>query len=205
MTFRRALFEVQRGNRLELPNTACVATGVRPDPPTLDVLSIPGACSDGFDGTRSVERQSCGLPANCAPCAVVSRRAQDAVEHRIGVTRREQGVGRRGPTGIDLVTTGAEHTREIGARLGRRLRRGDVVLLHGDLGAGKTTLAQGIARGLGVADTVQARPSPWSTSTRDRRPTTNRFGSTTSISTGCRVRRSWIASASTTTWRRPTA
>lgn len=57
---------------------------------------------------------------------------------------------------LDLISHGAEQTREIGARLGRRLRGGDVVLLHGDLGAGKTTLAQGIARGLGVADPVQS-------------------------------------------------
>ena len=58
--------------------------------------------------------------------------------------------------GIDLVSSSAEQTREIGARLGRRLRAGDLVLLHGDLGAGKTTLAQGIARGLGVEGYVQS-------------------------------------------------
>jgi tRNA threonylcarbamoyladenosine biosynthesis protein TsaE len=69
---------------------------------------------------------------------------------------QERDVGRRVRSGIDLVTMGAEHTREIGARLGRRLRPGDVVLLHGDLGAGKTTLAQGIARGLGIVDAVQS-------------------------------------------------
>ena len=57
---------------------------------------------------------------------------------------------------LDLVSNSAEQTREIGARLGRRLRPGDLVLLHGDLGTGKTTLAQGIARGLGVADHVQS-------------------------------------------------
>ena len=57
---------------------------------------------------------------------------------------------------IDLVSSSAEQTREIGARLGRRLRPGDLVLLHGDLGAGKTTLAQGIARGLGVEGYVQS-------------------------------------------------
>jgi tRNA threonylcarbamoyladenosine biosynthesis protein TsaE len=51
---------------------------------------------------------------------------------------------------IEFVTDSAEQTRELGARLGRLLRAGDVVLLHGDLGSGKTTLAQGIARGLGV-------------------------------------------------------
>jgi tRNA threonylcarbamoyladenosine biosynthesis protein TsaE len=40
--------------------------------------------------------------------------------------------------------------REIGARLAALLRPGDVVLLTGELGAGKTTLTQGIATGLGV-------------------------------------------------------
>ncbi len=62
----------------------------------------------------------------------------------------------REPTGIDLISTSAEQTRAIGARMGRRLRPGDLVLLHGDLGAGKTTLAQGIARGLEVAEPVQS-------------------------------------------------
>ena len=36
------------------------------------------------------------------------------------------------------------------------LRSGDVVLLHGDLGAGKTTLTQGIAGGLGVTEAIQS-------------------------------------------------
>lgn len=47
-------------------------------------------------------------------------------------------------------------TRRIGTRLGRRLRPGDVVLLLGELGTGKTCLAQGIGRGLEVADQVKS-------------------------------------------------
>jgi len=46
--------------------------------------------------------------------------------------------------------------RELGDRLSRFLRRGDVVLLHGDLGAGKTTLVQGLAQGLGIDGPVQS-------------------------------------------------
>ncbi len=44
----------------------------------------------------------------------------------------------------------ADATRAWGRRLGRMLRAGDLVILTGGLGAGKTTLTQGIAEGLGV-------------------------------------------------------
>lgn len=44
----------------------------------------------------------------------------------------------------------AEATQEWGARLGGLLRAGDLLVLTGGLGAGKTTLTQGIAAGLGV-------------------------------------------------------
>jgi tRNA threonylcarbamoyladenosine biosynthesis protein TsaE len=49
-----------------------------------------------------------------------------------------------------------EETRGLGERLGRVLKRGDIVLLSGELGTGKTCLAQGIARGLGVRQTVSS-------------------------------------------------
>jgi tRNA threonylcarbamoyladenosine biosynthesis protein TsaE len=44
----------------------------------------------------------------------------------------------------------------LGTALARRLGVGDVVLLHGDLGAGKTTLTQGLAAGLGIQEAIQS-------------------------------------------------
>ena len=52
--------------------------------------------------------------------------------------------------GITVATGDAEETRALGARLARLLRAGDLVLLSGGLGAGKTTLAQGIGAALQV-------------------------------------------------------
>ena len=46
--------------------------------------------------------------------------------------------------------------RELGTTIAGQLTPGDVVLLHGDLGAGKTTMAQGIAAGLGVEVAIQS-------------------------------------------------
>ena len=47
-----------------------------------------------------------------------------------------------------VATSSEEETRALGERLGRCLRAADVILLSGDLGSGKTRLAQGVGRGL---------------------------------------------------------
>jgi tRNA threonylcarbamoyladenosine biosynthesis protein TsaE len=55
-----------------------------------------------------------------------------------------------------FVTRSERETRELAGRLGRLLKRGDCLALEGDLGAGKTTFAQGIAAGLGVNEKVDS-------------------------------------------------
>lgn len=65
-----------------------------------------------------------------------------------------------GPTApakrLTLRSQSVAQTRRLGARLGRLALPGDVVLLEGDLGAGKTALTQGIAEGLGVRGVVNS-------------------------------------------------
>jgi tRNA threonylcarbamoyladenosine biosynthesis protein TsaE len=51
-------------------------------------------------------------------------------------------------------TYSSEETEELGARVAERLEPGDVVLVSGDLGAGKTTLIRGACRALGVTEPV---------------------------------------------------
>jgi tRNA threonylcarbamoyladenosine biosynthesis protein TsaE len=51
-------------------------------------------------------------------------------------------------------TKAAEDTRELGAALAALAKAGDLVLLSGDLGSGKTTFAQGFGGGLGVQEPI---------------------------------------------------
>lgn len=54
----------------------------------------------------------------------------------------------------DLVTESPAETEAFGEALGKRLQPGDLVLLTGELGAGKTTFVRGVARGIGSAAPV---------------------------------------------------
>jgi tRNA threonylcarbamoyladenosine biosynthesis protein TsaE len=55
---------------------------------------------------------------------------------------------------LELISQSPEDTRKIGAIIGELAQPGDILLLEGKLGAGKTCLTQGIAIGLGIDDYV---------------------------------------------------
>ena len=58
---------------------------------------------------------------------------------------------------LQLISNSPDDTLKLGARIGELASGGDIFLLVGSLGAGKTCLTQGIARGLGIAENT---PSP---------------------------------------------
>ncbi|NOY99121.1 MAG: tRNA (adenosine(37)-N6)-threonylcarbamoyltransferase complex ATPase subunit type 1 TsaE [Chloroflexi bacterium] len=60
------------------------------------------------------------------------------------------------PNTLDFFSRSPEQTRRMGMRLGDMLQPGDVVCLQGELGAGKTTLVQGLAQGWGSLDKVSS-------------------------------------------------
>nr|WP_143290239.1 tRNA (adenosine(37)-N6)-threonylcarbamoyltransferase complex ATPase subunit type 1 TsaE [Caloramator proteoclasticus] len=55
---------------------------------------------------------------------------------------------------MTFVTNNERETFELGYKIGAKLKKGDVISLNGDLGAGKTHLTKGIAAGLGVDDYI---------------------------------------------------
>ena len=58
------------------------------------------------------------------------------------------------PGGVEVTVPDAEAMQDLGRRMAGLLRAGDLVLLDGPLGAGKTTLVQGLATGVGVRGPV---------------------------------------------------
>ena len=57
-------------------------------------------------------------------------------------------------TDLALLTRSPKETRGVGRAVATLVRAGDVVVVAGDLGAGKTTFVQGLAEGLGVPDGI---------------------------------------------------
>ena len=66
----------------------------------------------------------------------------------------EKTTGQAAGLALDFISHSAEQTRRVGMRLGRHARAGDLFLLSGPFGAGKTLLTQGLAAGLGVTERV---------------------------------------------------
>lgn len=67
--------------------------------------------------------------------------------------KQARGGTSRGAT-LDYISHSPEQTRRLGWRLGQHARGGDLFLLSGSFGAGKTALTQGLAAGLGVTERV---------------------------------------------------
>lgn len=57
---------------------------------------------------------------------------------------------------INEITNSSVETNELGFKLGQTLKGGEVLVLKGNLGAGKTCFLQGLARGMGIKDKVNS-------------------------------------------------
>ena len=82
--------------------------------------------------------------------------ADDYLDSRLTERRNPRSSTIDTASALEIVTHRPAETAAIGEALASCLRDGDVVLLHGDLGAGKTTLAKGIASALGVENVVSS-------------------------------------------------
>ena len=59
-------------------------------------------------------------------------------------------------TTLDSISHSAAQTQRLGARLGELLQGGELILLNGQLGTGKTTFTQGLAQGMGINEQVNS-------------------------------------------------
>ena len=57
---------------------------------------------------------------------------------------------------LDLMSESSAQTQEIGRQLGKLVSEGDLLLLDGQLGTGKTTFTQGLASGMNIAEVVNS-------------------------------------------------
>lgn len=136
---------------------ACLLLEVTDDVATLRRVSVLPEHSGGGLAHRLVEgASSVAADLGCRTVELLTRREFPELlawwqHHGFRVAREGDGgyiLSRPLPVLIDVPT--AEEMQELGRRIAGLLRKGDVIIATGDLGAGKTTLAQGIGEGLHV-------------------------------------------------------
>lgn len=69
------------------------------------------------------------------------------------LTKRSQGEMTQT---LDCISHSSAQTQRLGMRLGELLQGGELILLEGQLGTGKTTFTQGLARGLGITENINS-------------------------------------------------
>src|SRR2546428_12472342 len=57
---------------------------------------------------------------------------------------------------LDCISHSTAQTQRLGMRLGELLQGGELILLDGQLGTGKTTLTQGLAQGMGIMENISS-------------------------------------------------
>jgi len=67
-----------------------------------------------------------------------------------------EGLTEEAPARLDVISHSVAQTQRLGARLGELLQGGELLLLDGEMGTGKTVFTQGIAQGLNIDDTVNS-------------------------------------------------
>ena len=140
---------------------ACLLMDIHGPVATLRRVSVlPGSAGGGL--ARALVEGAADLAANLGGHRVELLTRREFPEllqwwHRHGfeVLREETDgfiLGRNLPVVLDIPT--AEDMHDLGRRLAGLLRAGDVLVVDGELGAGKTTLAQGLGEGLGIEGPV---------------------------------------------------
>lgn len=70
---------------------------------------------------------------------------------KVGMSSSEEGTFT-----LDVISHSSAQTQRLGVRLGELMHGGELLLLEGQLGTGKTTFTQGLAQGLGITDVISS-------------------------------------------------